>query len=94
MEEGGEEFDVLPDIDLRSGHSRDELVSALKKTWELVAGCLARWTPDMLDDQFVDGEHVLSRRWVIWHVLEHDLHHGGELFLTLGAHGVSVPELP
>jgi uncharacterized damage-inducible protein DinB len=25
---------------------------------------------------------------VVWHVLEHDLHHGGELSLTLGLHGI------
>jgi hypothetical protein len=23
--------------------------------------------------------YELSRQWVIWHVIEHDLHHGGEL---------------
>jgi uncharacterized damage-inducible protein DinB len=25
---------------------------------------------------------------VLWHVLEHDLHHGGELSLALGMHGL------
>jgi uncharacterized damage-inducible protein DinB len=29
-----------------------------------------------------------SRQWVIWHMLEHDLHHAGELFLTLGMYGL------
>ena len=29
-----------------------------------------------------------SRAWVVWHVLEHDLHHGGEVSLTLGVHGI------
>ncbi len=36
-----------------------------------------------------DGQHVdLSRAWVFWHVMEHDLHHGGELSLILGMHGL------
>ena len=36
-----------------------------------------------------DGKQAyLSRAWVVWHVLEHDLHHGGELSLTLGMHGL------
>jgi uncharacterized damage-inducible protein DinB len=32
-------------------------------------------------------------QWVIWHVLEHDMHHGGELAQTLGMHQIPVPEL-
>jgi uncharacterized damage-inducible protein DinB len=32
----------------------------------------------------------VSRAWVVWHVMEHDLHHGGELSLTLGLHGLSA----
>ncbi len=42
--------------------------------------------PDDWDGQQVD----LSRAWVVWHVMEHDLHHGGELSLTLGMHGLSA----
>jgi uncharacterized damage-inducible protein DinB len=25
----------------------------------------------------------------VWHVAEHDLHHGGEISLTLGVHGLA-----
>jgi uncharacterized damage-inducible protein DinB len=35
----------------------------------------------------------VSRSWVIYHVMEHDLHHGGELSLTLGIHGLPSPNL-
>ena len=35
-----------------------------------------------------DGE--ASRAWMVWHVLEHDLHHGGEISLTLGMHGIDA----
>jgi len=31
--------------------------------------------------------HVTSRSCVVWHVLEHALHHGGEISLALGLHG-------
>jgi uncharacterized damage-inducible protein DinB len=37
--------------------------------------------------------YVCTRQWIIWHLIEHDLHHGGELFYTLGAHGLRVPDL-
>jgi uncharacterized damage-inducible protein DinB len=74
--------------------SADELVDGLNTTWALVWGCLQRWSPAMLDDPFTTPRgFTATRQWVIWHLLEHDLHHGGELFLTLGMHGVTVPEL-
>jgi uncharacterized damage-inducible protein DinB len=37
--------------------------------------------------------YALMRQWIIWHVIAHDLHHGGELAFTLGKQGISLPEL-
>ena len=37
--------------------------------------------------------YELSRQWVTWHVIEHDLHHGGELAVTLGLQNIAIPEL-
>jgi uncharacterized damage-inducible protein DinB len=82
-----------PDTPARSAA---ELVQALDKTWQLMAACLARWSPAEMQQTFVearpddwDGEQPsLSRAWIVWHVLEHDLHHGGELSFTLGIHGL------
>src|SRR5438105_1590813 len=34
------------------------------------------------------AEDNFTRAGVVWHVMEHDLHHGGELSLTLGMHGL------
>ena len=36
---------------------------------------------------------IITRQWVIWHLMEHDLHHGGEISITLTAHGVQGLEL-
>jgi len=33
-------------------------------------------------EQRIFGER--TRQWIIWHVLEHEIHHGGELSLALG----------
>src|SRR5215472_5334056 len=30
-----------------------------------------------------------TRQFIVWHVAEHDLHHGGEISLTLGMHGLA-----
>src|SRR5579885_817578 len=68
-----------------------ELVEGLERTQHYLAACLARWSPEAMRATFpdeVDGKQVaVSRAWVIWHILEHYLHHGGELSLTLGLHG-------
>jgi len=65
-----------------------ELAQGLDHTWRLMADCLARWSPADLRQTFPDDGVDAPRAWVVWHVLEHDLHHGGELSLTLGAHGI------
>jgi uncharacterized damage-inducible protein DinB len=79
------------DASARSGAERGQ---ALATTWRLIADCLARWSATDMEQTFPDdwdGEQVqLSRAWVVWHVLEHDLHHGGEISLTLGMHGLQA----
>jgi len=74
-----------------------ELVRDLKVTFQAWQECLERWTPEDLEYIFRGerwGEsYELSRQWVIWHVIEHDLHHGGELSFSLGAHGLAAPDL-
>jgi uncharacterized damage-inducible protein DinB len=74
-----------------------ELAEGLERSWRFTSDCLARWSPAEMRETFTDdwdGKQVeLSRAWVVWHVLEHDLHHGGELSLTLGMHGLQV-DLP
>ena len=74
-----------------------ELARGLHETWAFVEARLRRWTPDDLAMTFPDeweGEvHQVSRSWVIYHVLEHDLHHGGEVSLLLGMHRLAAPNL-
>ena len=36
-------------------------------------------------------QYEVSRSWVIYHVMEHDLHHGGEVSLILGMNGLRTP---
>lgn len=71
-----------------------ELVQGLEDTWQFMSVCIARWSDADMRQTFPDdwdGKKVeLSRAWVAWHVLEHDLHHGGEVSLTLGMHGIKA----
>lgn len=80
--------------------SAAELLAGLKSTWGMIAESLARWTgadlghvfppPAALREEersmFADG---YSRQWIVWHVLEHEIHHGGELSLALGNYGLA-----
>ncbi len=92
LHEGGDELERWARLG-QGGAGTDELLEGLKVTWSLISGCLERWTPADMDEVVFDGDwrgnhYTLTRQWVVWHVLEHDMHHGGELSLTLGANGL------
>ncbi len=70
-----------------------ELVYGLQATWTLLQDALARWTPEALVEPIIlpgPKGYTVSRAWVIWHLLEHDLHHGGELAYALGLQGLTI----
>jgi uncharacterized damage-inducible protein DinB len=70
------------------------LVAIFEKTWHVIANALERWTPADLEqvfsppDYLQEEESAHTRQWIIWHVLEHEIHHGGELSLALGTYGL------
>ena len=70
-----------------------QLEIGLESTWRLISASLAQWTPADLGATFSTRHGERTRQWIIWHVIEHDLHHGGELSLTLGTHGLRAPDL-
>jgi uncharacterized damage-inducible protein DinB len=41
-----------------------------------------------------DGQtETYTRPEVTWHVLEHDLHHGGEIGYSFGMQGLAAPDI-
>jgi uncharacterized damage-inducible protein DinB len=70
------------------------LVSAFAITWHMIAPALCRWTAADLEHLFsppaavADKQSAHTREWIVWHVLEHEIHHGGELSLALGGYGL------
>ncbi len=77
--------------------SAAELIRGLADTWSFIEARLQRWTPAECAQTFPDewdGQvYEVSRSWVIYHVLEHDLHHGGEVSLILGMNGLPALDL-
>ncbi len=74
-----------------------ELVAGLEASWTLMADAIARWTQADMEQTYPiewRGDHYdLTRGWVVWHILAHDLHHGGEISLTLGIHGSPAADI-
>ena len=62
---------------------------------KLVEPALQPYAQMWLDAQHLAGEvrPARSRQWIIWGVLEHDIHHGSEISTTLGVHGLPVVEM-
>ena len=77
--------------------SAAELARGLDETWAFIESRLRRWTAEERAKTFPDEwEGVVSdvsRSWVIYHVLEHDLHHGGEVSLLLGMNKLAGPDI-
>jgi uncharacterized damage-inducible protein DinB len=84
----------------RSIHTPAELVAGLRASWDMIAGALAHWTVADLDQivpqppSLTEREREIfgpdTRQAIIFHVLRHDLHHGGELAVGMGVHGMPI----
>jgi uncharacterized damage-inducible protein DinB len=98
VSEGGEDLAALGAWDREGMPTRSaaELVTGLETTWRVIEHALARWSPTDWEQTF-EGEPgdlpTYTRRWVVWHLIEHDVHHGGEISLTLGMHALTAPDL-
>jgi uncharacterized damage-inducible protein DinB len=98
MGEGDEELNGLIRMDDDSDVNRPDaatICKALDKSWNDVHATLKNWTEEDLTAAFqrprpnAQGERPWrDRRYIIWHVAEHDAHHGGEISLILGIHGL------
>ena len=79
-----------------------ELVTLFEKSWHVISSALDRWTSadleqlfsppashqELLRKQGLEEESAHTRQWIVWHVMEHEIHHGGELSLALGTYGL------
>jgi uncharacterized damage-inducible protein DinB len=99
LQEGGSELHPFLEWYNHEGppHTADELVSGLETTWQVIKQVLERYTladlQSTVEDEYDGKVYTITRGWVIWHVMEHDLHHGGEIAYSLGMHGLAAPEI-
>jgi uncharacterized damage-inducible protein DinB len=83
--------------DLDTPRTSAELTEAMESSWRIVAGCLERWTPDTLFEQFErqagKNTQIHTRQSVLIRLLSHDAYHSGELSQTLGIEGLPQIDL-
>jgi uncharacterized damage-inducible protein DinB len=102
LREGGDDLNVLAYWDGADQpappviRSAAELVEGFETTWRAISESLRHWTVADLADAIEWTYHgetsVFTRGQVIWNLVRHDYHHGGEIMLTLGVHGIVTPE--
>ena len=94
---GADEFAALAHDHPTTPRAAAQLVADLATTWRVMRAALIAYTPnDLLGSVTKERRgqpYTFTRAWVIWHVLEHDLHHGGELAYSLGVHGLAAPNI-
>jgi uncharacterized damage-inducible protein DinB len=75
----------------------ETLVEWLNETWTMIEKTLRAWTTDDLrrsyHQPYQGRTWVVPYQWVMFRILAHDTHHGGEIALALGLQGVSIPDL-
>lgn len=86
-------FESMP----ATAESGEALAEWLERTWAIIAAVLDRWTVEDLEVTFkhpYQGKvFLVSRQWVIWRILSHDQHHGGQLSELLAMQGIVPTEL-
>jgi len=98
LEEGGEDLRAFTTWGEPESPPRlaEELVSGLEHTWQVIQEMLGRYTladlQSTVQDEWDGKIYTLTRGWVIWHVMQHDLHHGGEIAYSLGMYGLTAPD--
>lgn len=102
LKEGDESFVSLGTWDDpgQPVRSAAELISGLETIWQVIQDALHRWTIADLEEIFHDTdehgeeeEEAFTRQRVIWHLVEHDVHHGGEISFALGMYGLAAIDL-
>jgi len=103
MGEGSPEFANMTDWDedeALATRPAGEIVRGLEESFSVIKSGMERWSPAELAQEFTrptpneaGNRPARARQWIIWHLVEHDVHHGGEISFSLGMHGVEGLDL-
>ena len=75
----------------------DILADWLISSWQPIRQSLNVWTTQDLfqtfSHRFHGTDYLVSRQWVLWRIMSHDTHHGGQLALMLAVNNIDAYEL-
>ncbi len=73
------------------------LAEWLQCSWTPIQAILQEWTVENLFEmshhRFRGTDYLISRQWVLWRILSHDIHHGGQIAAMLAAQNIDAFEL-
>jgi len=78
-----------------AGRARSSRASRAHGRWSRTASSAGRprTSPSSSSGTALNRTETVTREFVIWHLMEHDAHHTGEMSLILGKHGVQSLDL-
>lgn len=93
--EASEPIAALAEWQEEAERTGTELADAMEQTWRHMEAAMTRWTPEQWGERLINpyDQSVSERAWVVYHVMEHDLHHGGQVFLLCGLQGIPYPAI-
>ncbi len=91
------EGEINPDTKGDASQDHQLLENWLRRSWDLVESCLQGWNVSGLSETYLQSylgkTYVVPRQWVIFRILAHDIHHGGQISVLLYQQGIEPPEL-
>jgi uncharacterized damage-inducible protein DinB len=88
------ELDGWPEFAAQDTPTVESVKTLLTKVHERIRAFLATVDEAELDRVIsAPWGEKFPLRWVCWHVLEHEIHHRGEIYLMLGLLGMEAPDV-
>jgi uncharacterized damage-inducible protein DinB len=75
----------------RTVRTPDQIKDAYRRTWERVQKFAS--DPAALDRTYDDEEGPVSGHWIMFHLLEHDIHHRADIFHYLALLDIKTPDV-
>ena len=67
------------------------LLRRLDELHQKTLGHLSALEASALEEQIETRRGPRTKHWVFWHIIEHEVHHRGEVFFAMGIHGTPPP---